>query len=433
MSELDDEVANNPLVKKLFKKKCNIYKELLSEPSRAYITIGGVLEEYREKFPTFKIKYILKEYYHFDDKQISAADTNLKDLGYIHSVQKGRGWYKLSKYGKKYYEKIKGKIQKWDMFVEDTLHIFDRIPNTGFKNTKIIKKLRGEKKKIGRDLLIWVDGGENKRLIGAIKGYKDRCRTAYILHDPRVDKNFIGKIKKMLTEKSTCGVRTIEVEGWNIKKFGKEIDFIDGPRRQLDIIFSAFPRSAVVCLYLRLNYPETKYPQRWIYNEAEKYTADGDVEFTGTLKGANDRGELIMFGENQLTRYQNLEVFKAINIANKVSIGIGNSSIMEPEYTIDRLSRSTMDLIESPEKEFFPVSYGSVYDIVNKLRYKKPWSIILSGNRVIALGIAMYYSHCLKNDPTNVPRLIWSHVNSGGYSEGVGSHNMDILSIDRWI
>jgi hypothetical protein len=404
------------------------------ETATLYIIVASTMELYTGSLSTFKVDRILMDYFNKSENDVKGAKFRLKKTRFLEPDKEDKRRFTVHKKGKMI---TKRQLEKIDE--EKRNHFINLVK----RKTKEIKSdggnvnwrgVREGRERIGLDLLTYVDAGERDRVLGALRTYGDRCGKVYVLHAQFLDQNFKVEVERELKEIATYPPRFIEVEAWDPNEFNKELLFLRNPRRQLDIIFSAMPREAVVTLFINLNLPETLCSQRWIYNEAEEYKyGKGKLSYsysTGTHDGFDSNSNiLVLFGENYPIRFEEISVLSLYGY-DKVYMGLGQSNGTDKEYLIDKKSYKTMKPFLTKNSETFSVSYTSTWDVFNQMRYIKPTEIVVSGNRVIALGVAMYYVHCVKNsDDFPIPKLTMAHVSAREYSKGIGSQNIEILKI----
>ncbi|MGD2247733.1 MAG: hypothetical protein PVF58_04955 [Candidatus Methanofastidiosia archaeon] len=216
-------------------------------------------------------------------------------------------------------------------------------------------------------------------------------------------------------------VKLIPIDHWGIQDFSVNLDFLAQPREGIDIFFSAMPRVAVISIYYYLNV-NTFYlcKQRWMYNRGKKYLYDnGEITSISTVPGNIEDGNLVIFGEVNHARFCNLEIFSDKTL---LFSGQGNSSSIESR--INRKSKKILGELPLKNTIFGEVDYNNPIDVFNRLRYEKPSRILVSGNRVVALGIAMYHAYCALYEKEFLPTLVIEHIHSKEFSEGVSSQNI---------
>lgn len=431
MSEalIDEEIKK--LLEQILPKSFLIH----DETATLYIIVASAMELYTGSLSIFKVDRILMDYFDKSENDVKGAKFRLKELRYLERDKEDKRRFTVHKEGKRI-----TKRQLEIMDEEKRNHFINLVK----RKTKEIKSdggnvnwrsVRKGRERSGLDILTYVDAGERDRVLGALRTYGERCGKAYAIHAPFLDQNFKVEVERKLKEIAvTYPPYFVEVEAWDPNKFTKELGFLRNPRRQLDIIFSAMPREAVVTLFINLNLLETLCRQRWIYNEAEEYGyGKGKLSHsytTSTHNGFDSNSNiLVLFGENYPIRFEEIGVLSLYGY-DKVYIGLGESNGTDKEYPIDRKSYKTIRPFITPNSETFSVSYISAWDVFNQLQYIKPAEIFVSGNRVIALGIAMYYVHCVKNsEEFPIPKLIMAHISAKEYSKGIGSQNIEILKI----
>lgn len=404
------------------------------ETASLYLIIAGTMEIYTGGLSIFKVDRILKDYFNKSKSEVEGAKFRLKEARFLESNKEDIRRFTVHIEGRKY---TKRQLEKLD---EETCDIFINFVKRKSKEIKSNgghvdwEKIRARRKRSGLDLLIYIDEGERDRVLGALRTYGKQCGKAYAIHAPFLDQNFKVGVERILKEIAAAyPPHFVEVEAWDPNKFNKELGFLRYPRRQLDIIFSAMPREAVITLFINLHWPKFLNHQRWIYNEAQEYNyGNGKLSYIYSTDrhgetSQSDSDVLVLFGENYPIRFEDFSVLSLYGY-DKVYIGLGGANGSETEYPIDRKSYKTMKpYLTSPNSVSFEVSYTSPYDVFQKLLYYRPIEIIVSGNRVIALGIAMYYVHCLKNPELPTPKLTMGHVSAKQYSRGIGSPNIEIL------
>ncbi len=431
MSEalIDEEIKK--LIEQILPKSFLIYDETAS----LYLIVAGTMEIYRGSLSIFKVDRILIDYFNKSKSDVDRAKFRLKEGRYLEPDKEDSRRFTVHKEGKRYTKRQLEKIdeKERDIFIKFVKRKSKEIKSDG--GNVNWKSVREGRERSGLDMLIYVDAGEGDRVLGALITYDKRCGKAYAIHAPSLDQNFKVEVERKLKEiAATYPPRFVEVEAWDPDKLNKELGFLRNPRRQLDIIFSAMPREAVVTLFINLNLPETSCRQRWIYNEAEEYEyGKGKLSYSYTTSTHNgfdsDSNILVLFGENYPIRFDEFGVLPLYGY-DKVYIGFGESNGTDKEYPIDRKSYKAMKPFITPNSETFSVSYTSAWDVFNLLQYIKPAEIFVSGNRVIALGIAMYYVHCVRNSKDFlIPKLTMAHISAKEYSKGIGSQNIEILKI----
>lgn len=430
MSEalMDEEIKK--LIEQNLRKSFLVYDETAS----LYLIVAGTMEIYTGSLSIFKVDRILMDYFNKSKSEVEGAKFRLKEERFLESNKEDIRRFTVHREGIKYTKRQLEKLgeENRDIFINFVKRKSKEIKSKG--GHVDWEKIREGRKKSGLDLLIYIDEGERDRVLGALRTYGKQCGKAYAIHAPFLDQNFKVGVERILKEiTATYPPHFIEVEAWDPGKFNRELGFLRNPRRQLDIIFSAMPREAVITLFITLNSPKTLCHQRWIYNEAQEYTyGDGKLSYSYTSTAHNNSHHgsnvLALFGENYPIRFEDFSVLSLYGY-QKVYIGLGKSNGTEKEYPIDRKTYKTMKPFLIPNSESFDVSYTSPYDVFNQLQYLRPTEIFVSGNRVTALGIAMYYVHCLKNPELPTPKLTMSHVSAKQYSRGIGSLNMEILKV----
>lgn len=417
-----------PEIKGLIEKTAHRGTTLNIDPiSRAYIIVGGTLDKHNNSFFKIKIKGVLNGLMGFSDSEISRAEHKLKDTGWIVSG-KGRKWLTLSKVAWAYWKEIAESIDDWGEVVDAILKGAEDVqyPDTDAP-FGLIRKLT---RKVGRDLIIYVYDGERDRInyaIDAIKQMVGGYRQIYLLHSPETTDKFLSELKSRTDriELSVRGVEMIEVEPWREWDFRTVAKIAKHERRHLDIIFSAMPRAAVIYLYKNLNYPEMLCEQTWYYNRAKKYGRYGDVSDVEHSGEKIDGGRLVVFGENFTTRIEIIPFYELLN-DRKLLIGEPSATQIGNNYPIDIRTNRMVQHLKIADSCTFAVDYTSAYDVCNKLKYNDPKTIYVSGNRVIALGIAMYYVDRLRNE-LQPPHLVYPHIKSKEYSTGSLSELIPVL------
>lgn len=422
-------------IKKLAEEILQKARLIYDETASLYLIVASALEIYTGGLSLFKVRRILRDYFNKSKREVDGAEFWLKEARFLEPNKEDKRRFTVHQEGIKYTKRL---LEKTDAEKRNNFISFIRRESKEIKSKGghvNWKRVREGRVKSGLDLSIYIDEGESDRVLGALRTYGKQCGKAYAIHAPSLDLNFKVDVERMLKEIApTYPPHFVEVEAWDPNKFNKELGFLKNPRRQLDIIFSAMPREAVITLFINLNYPRPLCHQRWIYNEAQAYEyGKGKISYSYTTKAHNgvdsNSNVLILFGENYLIRFEELGILSLYGY-QKVYIGLGGADGSEKEYPIDMKSYKTMKpYLTVPNCESFEVSYTSPFDIFHKLLYYRPTEIIVSGNRVIALGIAMYYVHCLNNPELPTPKLTMAHVSAKEYSKGIGSQNIEILKI----
>ncbi len=363
----------------------------------------------------------------FSDSEINRAERKLKDTGWIVPGE-GRKWLTLSKLAWAYWKEIVESIDDWKEVVDTILKGAEDVqyPYTDPPFGLIRKFTR----KVGRDLMIYVYDGEEDRInhaIHAIKQMVGGYRQIYLLHSPETTDKFLSELKNRINRigLSVQRVETIEVEPWREWGFRNVAKIAKRERRQLDIIFSAMPRAAVIYLYKSLNYPEVLWEQTWYYNRAKKYCRYGDVSDVEHSREKIGGEKIVVFGENFANRFEILPFYELLN-DRKLLIGEPNITHLENSYPIDIRTNQMVQHLKIADSDTFGVDYTSAHDVYNKLKYNNPNIIYASGNRVTALGIAMYYVDCLRNK-LQPPHLVYPHIKSKEYSFGALSELIPVL------
>lgn len=409
-----------------------IFSETLNEITKFYLLISHILENFGKGLSLTRVRGILLMS-GFPENDIMDAENRLKDSGLI-GLRKGKYLYCLHNGASELCKRLLD-VENRKELISSVVKIAEEIEYSGPRGKIDHNKIA----KIGYDMAIYVDHGEADRILGCIKNYKldfnlggyNRRRQTYIIHAPTIRKTFLNKVRDEIMPLSRHEPRIIEIESWNVKKFNEALNpMINAPRKQLDILFSAMPRIAVISFFLQLNLNEIKCKQKWIYNEAYRYNyGKGKVGESFIAKGSvNNNNSLVTFGENYPVRFEEMESgFKEYDINR---IGFGNLSDMNKEYPINMKSYKTMKELEIPNREFFTADYLSAVDVCNRLNYYQPGTIYVGGNRVVALGTALYYLKCLTNPQTlEIPTIISEHVIADNYSEGFSGPNITVLEI----
>lgn len=181
------------------------------------------------------------------------------------------------------------------------------------------------------------------------------------------------------------------------------------------------PRAAVISIYYYLNVNTIHPPkQRWIYNRAKEYVYDhGEIGPISTVRGGRKEGDLVIFGEVNFTRFGNLEIY-----SDRTLLLSGSGTSTSAESQMNHLSRRILEKLSLKNAAFGEVDYDSPINVFNRLRCSRPSRIIVSGNRVVALGIAMYHAFCALYEKEFLPTLVIEHIHSEEFSRGVSSHNI---------
>ena len=283
--------------------------------------------------------------------------------------------------------------------------------------------------------MMYVYDGERDRINYAIANIKQTSgagyRWVYLLHSPETTAKFLSELKSRINRigLSVQGVEAIEVEPWREWDFRDVARIAKRERRHLDIIFSAMPRAAVIYLYKSLNYPEILCDQTWYYNRAKKYCRYGDVSDVEHSREKIDGEKIVVFGENYPSRFEILPFYELSN-DRKLLIGEPSTTQLQNSYPIDIRTNKMVQHLKITDSDTFGVDYTSAYDVFNKLKYRDPNIIYVSGNRVTALGTVTYYVDCLSNGLLP-PHLVNPHIKSKEYSTGALSELIPVLRCNK--
>lgn len=249
----------------------------------------------------------------------------------------------------------------------------------------------------------------------------------YILHAPKND-DFVERVKKEVKIFSHLPLETIETEMWRKENFKRILEIVDDPRRQLDILITAMPRACIIQLYRALNYPTIACLQNWYYNKAKRYVYNkkGYVTEVEVLERGSKKEKLISFGENVLTRFEDEMFYDLVGDSVLTLMGRADYNVHSGSYNIkeieidqrtekmvDKCCRGNIQLVGKIEP--FDVDYDSVWSVLQFLNHYRPDTIWVSGNRVTALGIAMYWVGCLTSGRRI--SIFAPHVEAENYSE----------------
>ncbi len=368
----------------------------------------------------------------FSDNEINHAERKLKDTGWIVRGN-GRKWFTLSKAAWRYWNKIAKRNDNWEGVVDAILKETENVqyPDTGAPLGLIYKHAR----KVGKDLMMYVYDGESDRINYAIDNIKQTSgggyRWVYLLHSPETTAKFLSELKNRVNRIGLAvrGVETIEVEPWREWDFRDVARIAKRERRHLDIIFSAMPRAAVIYLYKSLNYPQILCDQTWYYNRAEKYCRYGDVSDVEHSREKINGEKIVVFGENYPSRFEILPFYELSN-DRKLLIGTPSATQLQNSCPIDIRTNQMAQHLKIADSDTFGVDYTSAYDVFNKLKYRDPNIIYVSGNRVTALGTGTYYVDCLING-LPPPHLVNPHIKSKEYSTGALSELIPVLRCNK--
>jgi hypothetical protein len=159
-------------------------------------------------------------------------------------------------------------------------------------------------------------------------------------------------------------------------------------------------------------------------NRAKDYVYDdGEIASVSTIEGNMETGNLTIFGEVSLARFCNLEIFSDRTL---LLSGMGCSNPAEAQ--INPKSKRILEELPLKTPAFGSVNYDDPVNVFNVLKYYRPSEILVSGSRVVALGIAMYHAYCALYEKEYLPTLIIEHIHSERFSEGVSSRNILVYS-----
>ena len=414
-----------------FRKSVEEFRIHLNDsPTSIYLVVSGILQKQTGSLSKTKVDYILKQH-QFTDTEIRNAKGFLTDKGWF--VPGKRNWLELSKPAWDLFEKYKQSLTKED-WEEEVNFVLAKAED--FKSDTSTSHPYGPinslTKKVGEDLVIYADKGERKRVkygLQAIKRRNKSYRKVYILHAPKND-TFLKEVKREATEFSTLPVEPIESEIWRKENFKKILDITKHRRKQLDVLITAMPRACIVQLYRDLNFPQIACTQNWYYNKAEKYVYDkeGYVTNVEVLGRGSKKGVMMCFGENVVIRFKDELFYDLVNESASTLIGRADYNIYDLSYTsgemgIDKRTQKMVDkrLQENIQLvgqiESFDVDYNSVWSVYHYLSSTSPATIWVSGNRITALAIAIYWVECLKCGRDI--NIFAPHVEADSYSEGI--------------
>jgi hypothetical protein len=302
-----------------------------------------------------------------------------------HTKERGKGWFELSGVGLKFYQKILKDSEK-EIIPKTAVdkirsQLKNRIESFTPEYPRVnMPKLKRKKQKIGWDFLIKIDEGEEDRIQQGLKELqsqiKQKYRYSYIIYSLNSKLSFVKRKESIVRKMTNVKTVLIPIDSWDIQDFNVNLEFLAFPREGIDILFSAMPRVAVISIYYYLNV-NTLHPckQRWIYNRAKKYVYDD-----------------------------------------------GTTTSVESQ--INRTSRRMLKKLPLDNANFGEVNYNDPISVFNYLKYDRPSKIIVSGNRIVALGIAMYHAYCALYEREFMPTLIIEHIHAKKFSEGISSHNI---------
>jgi len=354
--------------------------------------------------------------------------------GWIIPKKRGIGWYELSEVGAEvYHEMLKASeseiiskiaIEKIKSQLKNRIELYT--PQYPIVN---MPKLKRRKQGIGWDFLIKIDEGEEDRILQGLKEFqsqiKRKYRYSYIIYSLNSKFSFVRRMESIIRRMTNVRVVLIPIDHWDIQDFSINLEFLAFPREGIDIFFSAMPRAAVISIYYYLNV-NTLRPckQRWIYNRAKKYVYDnGEITSISTIRGNKVDGNLVIFGEVNPARLCNLEIF-----SDKALLLSGSGASTSIESRINRMSKKILQELPLKNAAFGEVDYDNPINVFHRLRHDRPSKITVSGNRVVALGIAMYHAYCALYEKEFLPTLVIEHVHSEKFSEGVSSRNVLVYS-----
>lgn len=403
---------------------------LNDSPTLIYLVVSGILQKQTGSLSKTKVDYILKQL-QFTDTEIRSVKGFLTDKGWF--VPGKRNWLELSKPAWELFEKFKQSLTKED-WEENVNFVLAKAED--FKSDTSTSHPYGPinslTKKVGEDLVIYADKGEKKRVkygLLAIKRKKKGYRKVYVLHAPNND-NFLKEVKREATDFSTLSVETVESEIWRKENFKKILDIAKHRRKHLDVLITAMPRACIVQLYRTLNFSQIVCTQNWYYNKAEKYIYDQEGYVTNVdLLNASSKKEVMMcFGENVSTRFEIELFYDLVNESDLTLLGRADYNIYDISYTsgeieidqrtqkmVDKSVKENIQLVEQIKP--FNVDYNTVWSVYHYLSNISPDTIWLSGNRITALAIAIYWVECLKSG-RNI-NIFAPHVEADSYSEGI--------------
>lgn len=413
------------------RKSVDEFRIRLHNPSTTiYLIVSGILQKQIGSLSKTKVDYIMKQL-QFSDTEIQKAKGVLTDKGWF--VPGKRKWLELSNPAWASFERFKQRLTKkdWEEYVNLVLAKAEDF-KSDTSTSHPYGRITSLTKKVGEDLVIYADKGERKRVkygLLAIKRVKKGYRKVYILHAPEND-NFLKEVKREATDFSTLSVESIESEIWRKENFKKILDIAHHLRKQLDVLITAMPRACIVQLYRDLNFPQIGCTQNWYYNKAEKYVYDRDGYVTNVdVLGVRSKNRVMMcFGENVGTRFEHELFYDLVNESASTRMGRADYNIYDSSYTFGEIGidQRTQKMVDKCLKEniqlvgqikSFNVDYNTVWSVYHYLRNISPDTIWLSGNRIAALAIAIYWVECLKT-VRNIS-IFAPHVEADSYSEGI--------------
>jgi hypothetical protein len=415
---------------KIRKRVEEFHRHFHNSPSIIYLVVSGILQKQTGSLSKMKVDYILEQL-RFTYSEILKVKGYLTDKGWF--VPNRRNLLELSDPAWDLFEEYKQSLTKED-WEEEVNFVLAKAED--FKSDTSTSHPYGPinslTKKVGEDLVIYADKGERKRVkygLLAIKRIKKGYRKVYILHAPKND-NFLKEVKREATEFSTLPVETMESEIWRKENFKKILDIANQKRNHLDVLITAMPRACIVQLYRNLNFPQIACTQNWYYNKAEKYVYDkeGYVTNVEVLERGSKKGIMMCFGENVVIRFEDELFYDLVNESASTLIGRADYNIYDLSYTSGEIGidKRTQKMVDKSLKEniqlvgqikSFNVDYNTVWSIYHYLRSISPDTIWLSGNRITALAIAIYWVECLKTGRDI--SIFAPHVEADSYSEGI--------------
>ena len=399
-----------------------------------FLFVSGIYSSLYGSISISKVTNYLQIEYGIGEEALVRALKLLNIEGWIIPKKKGRGWFELSEAGLKIYQEML-KASENEIISKATVskiksQLKNRIESFTPQYPRVnMSELRRKKQEIGWDFLIKIDEGEEDRIQQGLKELQSQIeqkyRYSYIIYSLNSKLSFVKRMESIVRKMTNVKTILIPIDRWDIQDFSVNLDFLAFPREGIDILFSAMPRAAVISIYYYLNV-NTLQPckQRWIYNRAKKYVyGDGEITSVSKIQGNKEDGNLVIFGEVNLARLCNLEIFSDNAL---LLSGLGTSNLVESQ--INHISRKMLEKLPLDNATFGEVNYDDPISVFNYLKYDRPSKIIVSGNRVVALGIAMYHAYCALYEREFMPTLVIEHIHAEKFSEGISSHNILVYS-----
>jgi len=180
---IDDGIKK--LAEEILQKARSVYRLVYDETASLYLIVASTMEIYTDSLSLFKVRRILGDYFNKSKKDVDEAEFWLKEARFLEPNKEDKRRFTVHKEGINYTKRLLEKIDgdKYNNFINFVKRESKEIKSdSGHVNWK---RVHEERKRIGLDLIIYVDAGERDRVLGALRTYDKQCGKAYAINAPR--------------------------------------------------------------------------------------------------------------------------------------------------------------------------------------------------------------------------------------------------------